>query len=44
MLKTKKAKIALFSGLSVAAVALIGGALVFGGVLGSCDQFDLYSS
>lgn len=34
MLKTKKAKIALFSGLSVAAVALIGGALVFGGVLG----------
>ncbi|HFI0237446.1 TPA: efflux RND transporter periplasmic adaptor subunit [Streptococcus suis] len=34
MLKTKKAKIALFSGLGVAAVALIGGALVFGGVLG----------
>lgn len=34
MLKTKKAKIALFSGISVAAVALIGGALVFGGVLG----------
>ncbi|HFI0053943.1 TPA: efflux RND transporter periplasmic adaptor subunit [Streptococcus suis] len=34
MLKTKKAKIALFSGLSVAAIALIGGALVFGGVLG----------
>ncbi|MGV3079816.1 efflux RND transporter periplasmic adaptor subunit [Streptococcus sp. 32226D021BW] len=33
MLKTKKAKIALFSGISVAAVALIGGALVFGGVL-----------
>ncbi|NQO19413.1 efflux RND transporter periplasmic adaptor subunit [Streptococcus suis] len=34
MLKTKKAKIALFSGLSVAAIALIGGALAFGGVLG----------
>lgn len=34
MLKTKKAKIALFSGLGVAAIALIGGALVFGGVLG----------
>lgn len=34
MLKTKKAKIALFSGLGVAAVALIGGALAFGGVLG----------
>ncbi|HFU4459462.1 TPA: efflux RND transporter periplasmic adaptor subunit [Streptococcus suis] len=34
MLKTKKAKIALFSGLGVAAVALIGGALIFGGVLG----------
>ncbi|HFI0293084.1 TPA: efflux RND transporter periplasmic adaptor subunit [Streptococcus suis] len=31
MLKTKKAKIALFSGLGVAAVALIGGALYFGG-------------
>ncbi|HFI0256954.1 TPA: efflux RND transporter periplasmic adaptor subunit [Streptococcus suis] len=31
MLKTKKAKIALFSGLSVAAIALIGGALYLGG-------------
>ncbi|HEM4291585.1 TPA: efflux RND transporter periplasmic adaptor subunit [Streptococcus suis] len=34
MLKTKKAKIALFSGLGVVAVALVGGALAFGGVLG----------
>ncbi|HFI0977011.1 TPA: efflux RND transporter periplasmic adaptor subunit [Streptococcus suis] len=34
MLKTKKAKIALFSGLGVAAVALIGGGLALGGVFG----------
>lgn len=32
MLKTKKAKIALFSGLGVAAVALVGGALIFSGM------------
>ncbi|WP_394404748.1 efflux RND transporter periplasmic adaptor subunit [Streptococcus sp. 20-1249] len=31
MLKSKKAKIALFSGLGVVAVALVGGALLFGG-------------
>ncbi|MGQ7354517.1 efflux RND transporter periplasmic adaptor subunit [Streptococcus suis] len=34
MLKSKKAKIALFSGLGVAAVALVGGALLFSGVMG----------
>ncbi|HFI0271783.1 TPA: efflux RND transporter periplasmic adaptor subunit [Streptococcus suis] len=34
MLKSKKAKIALFSGLGVAAVALVGGALLFSGGMG----------
>ena len=34
MLKSKKAKIALFSGLGVAAVALVGGALLYSGVMG----------
>ncbi|HFI2473530.1 TPA: efflux RND transporter periplasmic adaptor subunit [Streptococcus suis] len=34
MLKTKKAKIALFSGLGVVALALIGGGLALGGVFG----------
>ncbi|MGC4423306.1 efflux transporter periplasmic adaptor subunit, partial [Streptococcus suis] len=35
MLKTKKAKIALFGGLGVVAVALVGGALIFSNMLTS---------
>lgn len=38
MLKTKKAKIALFGGLGVAALALVGGALLFSGALGGSGQ------
>ncbi|MCP1638969.1 HlyD family secretion protein [Streptococcus gallinaceus] len=37
MLKSKKAKIALFSGLGVVAVALVGGALLFGGKSSTTD-------
>ncbi|HEM3679122.1 efflux RND transporter periplasmic adaptor subunit [Streptococcus suis] len=40
MLKSKKAKIALFSGLGVAAVALVGGALLFSGVMGGSTVGD----
>ena len=38
MFKTKKAKIALFSGLGVAAVALVGGALFLGGGSGTSTE------
>ncbi|CRH91251.1 macrolide transporter subunit MacA [Chlamydia trachomatis] len=37
MLKSKKAKIALFSGLGVVAVTLVGGALLFGGKSSTTD-------
>ena len=40
MLKSKKAKIALFSGLGVAAVALVGGALLYSGVMGGSTVGD----
>lgn len=40
MLKSKKAKIALFSGLGVAAVALVGGALLYSGVMGGSTVSD----
>ncbi|HFI0548563.1 TPA: efflux RND transporter periplasmic adaptor subunit [Streptococcus suis] len=40
MLKSKKAKIALFSGLGVAAVALVGGALLFSGGMGGSTVSD----
>lgn len=40
MLKSKKAKIALFSGLGVAAVALVGGALFYSGVMGGSTVGD----
>lgn len=40
MLKSKKAKIAMFSGLGVAAVALVGGALLYSGVMGGSTVGD----
>lgn len=40
MLKSKKAKIALFSGLGVAAVALVGGALLYSGVMDGSTVSD----